>query len=449
MWQLKEDIYLLFQSEIYAPINGMRSISCLTIMSLHIGTILNSFIPPYPHIQWMNYLNSYTYRFSMTSLLALETFFMLSGFLLTLKFIQNQDSFSWKKYPLYMLKRACRFWPGILLITILMLILGESEGNWISFWLFYQNYISMEQWLWGSGLLWSVCLDMQMHIILPIILHVFISFKPNYRRIYSLLYILIILSIIYTLLVFNPKTMDCSTYIHHYNPLALAMPQRIIDWITTKYNVTLGFDKVIDSNPTKPFMKLIYLPILGRYSSFIIGSILAFNLINTKDNTIIRYGTIKKYIYLIITFLFMLISTIPPEPNTVNHVVLTIMISIIRQIFSISQAFILFTAICPPTHPYYSPWIRSFLSHPIWTPIAKLSYLVYVIHCRIALELIMTYSYIFNPTRYSVDSLLAICLTLVLIISLIVSVVWSIFVEKPFQRLINKQLSDTEKSHAM
>ncbi|CAF1443192.1 unnamed protein product [Adineta steineri] len=427
----------------------MRSISCLTIMSLHIGTILNSFIPPYPHIQWMNYLNSYTYRFSMTSLLALETFFMLSGFLLTLKFIQNQDSFSWKEYPLYMLKRACRFWPGILLITILMLILGESEGNWISFWLFYQNYISMEQWLWGSGLLWSVCLDMQMHIILPIILHVVISFKSNYRRTYSLLYILIILSIVYTLLVFNPKTMDCSMYIHHYNPLALAMPQRIIEWITTKYNVTLGFDKVIDSNPTKPFMELIYLPILGRYSSFIIGSILAFNLINTKNNTIIRHGTIKKYIYLIITFLFMLISTIPPEPNTVNHVVLTIMISIIRQIFSISQAFILFSAICPPTHPYYSPWIRLFLSHPIWTPIAKLSYLVYVIHCRIALELIMTYSHIFDPTRYSIDSLLVICLTLVLIISLIISIVWSIFVEKPFQRLINTQLSDTEKSHAM
>ncbi|CAF4465800.1 unnamed protein product, partial [Adineta steineri] len=46
----------------------------------------------------------------------------------------------------------------------------------------------------------------------------------------------------------------------------------------------------------------------------------------------------------------------PSEPDTVNPVVLTIMFSIIRQIFAISLAFILFSAICPSTHPYYSPW---------------------------------------------------------------------------------------------
>ncbi|CAF4464217.1 unnamed protein product, partial [Adineta steineri] len=68
----------------------------------------------------------------------------------------------------------------------------------------------------------------------------------------------------------------------------------------------------------------------------------------------------------------MIISTIPTEPDTINDVALTIMVSILRQIFAIAQAFILFSAICPSTHPYYSPWIRSFLSHPIWTPLAKL-----------------------------------------------------------------------------
>ncbi|CAF1233676.1 unnamed protein product [Adineta steineri] len=119
-------------------------------------------------------------------------------------------------------------------------------------------------------------------------------------------------------------------------------------------------------------MELMYMSLLSRYSSFIIGSILAFNLINAKNNAMIRYGTIEKYTYLTFIFLFMIILTIQTEPNAINDVVLTIMVSILRQIFAITQAFILFSAICPPTHPYFSPWIRSFLSHPIWTPIAKL-----------------------------------------------------------------------------
>ncbi|CAF1165236.1 unnamed protein product [Adineta steineri] len=377
MWQLKKDIESLFQSEKYAPINGMRSISCLTIVSLHIGCLLNLFIPPYPHIQWMTYLNSYTYRFLSLSMLSLETFFMLSGFLLTLKFIQHQDSFSWKEYPSYIVRRACRFWPGILLITIIMLILGESQGTWTSFWLFYQNYISMNQWLCGSGALWSVSLDMQMHIILPIILSIVINSKSNYQRTYLALYILVILSIVYSMLVFNPNTMNLLVHLYHNNILGLLMPQRCVDWVTVEYNVTLGFEKVIEPSPIKSFMELIYLAIPGRYSSFIIGSILAFNLINAKNNTMIRYGTIKKYTYLTFIFLFMVLLTIPFEPDTINPVVSTIMISIIRQIFAISQAFILFSAICPSTHPYYSPWIRSFLSQSIWTPIAKLSYLIY------------------------------------------------------------------------
>ncbi|CAF1233684.1 unnamed protein product [Adineta steineri] len=233
------------------------------------------------------------------------------------------------------------------------------------------------------------------------------------------------------------------------NVLELLMPQRFFDWVTIEYNVTLGFEKVLDPSPVKPYMELMYMSLLSRYSSFIIGSILAFNLINVKNNAMIRYGTIKKYTYLTFIFLYIIILTIPPKPNAVSDVVLTIMVSIMRQIFAITQAFILFSAICPPTHPYYSPWIRSFLSHPIWTPIAKLSYLVYVIHCRIALELIMTHSHIFNPTRYSIDVLTIICLTLVFIVCLIISVIWFIFVEKPFERLINKQLSSYEKFHAI
>ncbi|CAF1476639.1 unnamed protein product, partial [Rotaria sp. Silwood1] len=168
--------------------------------------------------------------------------------------------------------RACRFWPGILMITIVMLLLGEPKGNWMSLWLFYQNYVDVEQWSAGFGALWSISLDMQMHILLPVVLYMNVSRTSNYQRTYLGLYILIILSIVYLLSVFNPQTMDLPTIMYCYNSMALLMPQRIFYWIITEYNITLAFERPTVPSPITSFMKKMYLPVISRYSSFIIGS---------------------------------------------------------------------------------------------------------------------------------------------------------------------------------
>ncbi|CAF3718127.1 unnamed protein product [Rotaria sp. Silwood1] len=447
MWQLKDDFYSLLQRKKYGPIDGLRSISCLMIIALHIITLLNSFITPYPAYEWMNYLKSYSFQLSPLLSLSLETFFMLSGFLLTLKCIEQNSFVTWKEYSIYIFRRACRFWPGILMITIVMLLLGEPGGAWMSLWLFYQNYVDIGQWSAGFAPLWSISVDMQMYILLPIILYMIVSSTSNYQRTYSALYILTLMSIVYSLFVFNPQTMNLPTLNYHYNSMALLMPPRIFDWIITKYNVTFAFERPVEPSLMKPFMKMMYLPVISRYSSFIIGSVLALNLMNAKNSSIIRYGKMKKYLYFTLISLYMLVLVMPVESDAVNHVLLTIMISIIRQLFVVSQAFILFSALCPSTHPYHSSCIKSFLSFPIWTPIANLSYLIYVLHFRIAFELIMSNTKLFDPKQYSIDILTLICLVLVFTICLILSIVWFILIEKPFERLINQLLSNHEKTH--
>ena len=447
MWQLKNDLYLLFQKPKYASIDGMRSISCLMIISLHVIALLNAYIPSYPHQQWMIFLKSYSFRLLPLFGLSLETFFMLSGFLLTLKFIQQRYFFSWKEYPRYILTRACRFWPGFVLVSLVMLILGEPERNWRSVWLFYQNYISIEQWTIGYTALWSVSLDMQMHILLPLILHLVTSFGSNHQRTYLALYILVILSIIYSLLVFNPKTMDVLTIVYRQNSMASLISQSMLNWTRTKYNITMAFDKPADPTLATPFMELMYLPIPSRYSSFVIGSMVAFYLSDAENKTIIHYGKMKKYVYLILILLFIILFTSSGEPVNISPVALTIMISIIRQLFTISQAFILFSTTCPSTHPYHSPWIKSILSLSIWTPIAKLSYLIYVLHFRIAFELIMSHSDLFDPQRFSIDVLTLLGLVIVVTICLILSIIWFILVEQPLQQWIHMRLFNSVKLH--
>lgn len=447
MWHVKRDFFSLFESQKYSAIDGIRSISCLMIITVHIINFLNSFIKPYPSPEWMIYLKSYSFQLSALLSLALETFFMLSGFLLTLKCTEDNYYYTWKGYFMYIVQRMCRFWPGILMITIVMIVFGDPQDQWISFWLFYQNYVDIKHWSVGMASLWSISLDMQMHILLPIILYMITTPVKNHQRTYAKLYFLIMLSILYSLLVFNPETMNLSMIVYRHNSMAILISPRMFDWISSEYNVTLAFQRPIEPSPIASYMKMIYLPLLGRYSSFLIGSILALNLINAKNSNTIYYGKLKKHLYLTITSLYMIVLTIQVESDSTNPALFTIMVSIIRPFFAMGVAFIIFSAICPSSHPYYNSRIRSFLSLPIWTPISKLSYLIYVLHFRIAFELIMSSAHLFESMRSSIDILTCIFLLITLTICMALAVVWYIIVEKPFERFIQRILSEKKKTH--
>ena len=445
MQQVKNDFRALFQPPKLAPIDGLRSISCIMIIAIHVITLLNSFIAPYPHEKWMAYLKSYSFQLGPLLSLSLETFFMLSGFLLTYKFIEQGYVFSWKSYPLYVLRRACRFWPGILFATVIMLGLGEPDGNWTSLWLFYQNYVDLDQWTGGFAALWSISVDMQVHILLPIILYAIMRSKSTDQRTYSALYALVILSVVYSLFAFDPETMDLPTLISRYNSLSLLMPQRLFDWMKNEYNVTVIVQRPPAPISFKLYLEKMYFPLVSRYCSFIIGSILAFKLFNVQRRAFSHYSYMKKYTFFTVTSLFIFILTIPPDTD-INRTVLTVMISIIRPLFSISQAFVLFSVLCPSSHPYHSPWAKAFLSLSVWTPIAKLSYLVYVSHFRIILELLLTQTHLFDPNRFSIDILTVVCVAMVLMICLLLSLPWYLLVEKPIERFVNKLLPNQGKT---
>jgi len=180
----------------------------------------------------------------------------------------------------------------------------------------------------------------------------------------------------------------------------------------------------------------MYLPFEARFGSFITGAILAVQLLNSpsEDN---QNGKFKKFIFLGLIFLYVLSPVIVNVDTLLPNfgLIVTLSIASSRQIFALSQAFILFTALCPTTHPYHSPRIKRFLSLSIWIPISKLSYLVYVIHWRISFELIFGGSLMFL-TKYSITFAIFISLPIVLFISQFISCIWYIIIEKPIEREI-------------
>ncbi|CAF2937550.1 unnamed protein product [Rotaria sp. Silwood2] len=138
-WQIQRDFLSLFSRDDFTkgyfdPIDGLRAIANLLIISCHLVTIFGAFVPSYPHVQWQEFLNSQAFILAPLMTLALEIFFMLSAFLLTHKLIiqwtkdDNSHRLFLQQYPKSILKRALRFWPGILLATIIMFICGESRN---------------------------------------------------------------------------------------------------------------------------------------------------------------------------------------------------------------------------------------------------------------------------------------------------------------------------------
>ena len=459
-WQLRRDFTSLFsrknnsQNHLY-PVDGLRAIASLLIILCHLVTIFSAFVPSYPSIEWQNYIRSVSFALSPLMAYALEIFFMLSGFLLTNKLLiqwrknsVNYQSFL-QEYPLLILKRALRFWPGMLLSTILMFVCGEprypysdyvfESFRYISVWFFFQNYIDIEYWQASLAPLWSVSLDMQVHIILSLLLYLFYSCQ-KYISIDRSLKILFLLSIVVSIFLFNPVTMPIILITLRYHTLSLLLPVHFMHWLEINYNLTFPFE-LQQSNPMKTFLHRMYLPVEARFGSFITGAILAIHIIHFVPQQDDRNGTRKKYFFLGLIFLYVISPMVQSVDNPLqSNFLITLAIASSRQIFALGQAFILFTALCPPSHPYHSPWIKRCLSSSIWLPISKLSYLVYLIHWQVSFGLVFGGSLLFLRA-YSVTYAVMISFPIVLFISQLISCIWYVLIEKPTERAVKHYLS--------
>jgi peptidoglycan/LPS O-acetylase OafA/YrhL len=454
-WKIREDLISLFIRDVdnksyLNPIDGLRSIANILIILLHLISIFSAFISPYPDKEWEEYLMSGAFAFNGIMSFSLEIFFMISSFLLTYKLLNewnksypNVKLFLLKDYPLLILKRAIRFWPGLFLSSLILLIFGEprypNSGYLFEFfrhlniWMFFQNYIDLEYWYITFVHLWSISLDMQIHIIFPLILYLFYLKKLN-LSIYNCLLILLLLSIIRGIIVFNPLTMPLLTTSYHYPSLPLSSPNHCINWFKINYNLTFSSD-FPKSNPMKLFLDEMYFPLEARFGSFIIGSMLAIKLIQSSNHSNKPKRFKKFFFFILICFHILSMIQSPISPSLPSNIIMKLIIGCSRQLFTIGQSFILFSGLCPSSHPYHSFWIKKFLSLSIWIPISKLSYFVYLIHLRISFELIFGGPLRFL-TSYSVTYASLICLPIILLLSQFISCIWYILAEKPIQRAI-------------
>ena len=213
-------------------LDHLRAIAILLVMIFHYGSSIPAFLEPIRTIGWTG----------------VDLFFVLSGYLIgyqLLKEYQREQQINFKQFYI---KRFFRIIPAYISVLILYFSLGQfAEGNGLPnifrFLSFTQNYGLDPQTQKSFSHAWSLCVEEQFYLILPII--IFIIFRSKLQRLSPYLFLsLIILGFL----------------IRHYNWETFVQPH-------------------IDSGDRKQmvygFLENIYYPTHNRMDGLIIGVMIA------------------------------------------------------------------------------------------------------------------------------------------------------------------------------
>jgi peptidoglycan/LPS O-acetylase OafA/YrhL len=130
IFQVKEDFQSLFKSNSFPTVDGLRALTSLSIIYLHVSQLFVLFIPMYPSKEWLNYLQSNSFLYALIFVNSLEIFFVLSGFLLTYSILTDKNNND-TNYFVFILKRYLRYYPGLILILLYMYLFGDLEQPYL------------------------------------------------------------------------------------------------------------------------------------------------------------------------------------------------------------------------------------------------------------------------------------------------------------------------------
>ncbi|MCW7513009.1 acyltransferase family protein [Leptospira levettii] len=384
-----KEIFQIGKSEI-RPLNGLRAFAILFVLINHYYINLKSIVSPYPTLELL-YSNLWS---------GVDLFFVLSGFLISKGLWENWNASSKLDFKKFYIKRTLRIFPAYYFFLTLAYITGKvmifsyekngvlndagenlkkAMGNsWADF-VFLGNYF--------QGIhthTWSLSSEEQFYLIFPILCAT-ILFKFGFKVRQLLLWILYFVPVILRIFVLND----------------------------------------IEGTSTPPYYEEIYHPFQTRFDSLIIG-VIAMDIYMNKEEFNSRIGNNSNFYYPILAlfFSFIIISHFIAQQSTYffTH-------TFKYNIQNIGFAGILYLSIIKIESP-----VSRFLSLRLFSPIAKLSYTIYLWHfivmgVSIALFKISPKSSIL---AFHLKFLCMLALQIVLALPLYM------FIELPFQKLRNK-----------
>lgn len=388
---VKKTLKKIFQSgesEI-KPLNGLRAFAILFVLINHYYINLKSIVSPYPTLELL-YSNLWS---------GVDLFFVLSGFLISKGLLENWKVSSKLDFKKFYIKRTLRIFPAYYFFLTLTYITGKAMifsyekngilndagenlkkamGNsWADF-VFLGNYF--------QGIhthTWSLSSEEQFYLIFPVLCAT-ILFKFEFKVRQLLLWIIYFVPVIFRIFILND----------------------------------------IEGTSTPPYYEEIYHPFQTRFDSLIIG-VIAMDIYMNKEELNSRIGNSVFYYSLLILFLSFIIISHAIAQNSTYFFTHTFK----YNIQNIGFAGILYLSIIKTESP-----VSRFLSLRLFSPIAKLSYTIYLWHFILMGVSIALFK--ISPKT----SILAFHLKFLfmLVLQVVLALPLYMFIELPFQKLRKK-----------
>ncbi|XP_033222905.1 nose resistant to fluoxetine protein 6-like isoform X3 [Belonocnema kinseyi] len=368
------------------------------------------------------WLKSWKSLYIRMGLFAVDTFFALSGLLVTYSFLKDMST--GRKFNIFKFyfHRYIRLTPPMAaLLTFLIFIIPhlgsgpmweefestkKCDEKWWTFLMYTNNYVDAEYLCLNH--LWYLAADMQLFFISPLILYP-LTKKPK-------------LGIAIWCLLFVSQ---------------IAIPAAII--AMNQYTSTWELD-VSDEKRQSSF-KNVYAVAHTRGGSWLVGVLFGY-IISTQRSDLKKKTIYFGWVCCAISLTFCTLGTIfsQPQEYVYNVVWESVFTSISRPLWATSIAWIVLACIRGHGGP-----INTFLSLPIFIPISRVSYSVYLVHVTIMqIKVFATrtphYFSGFQLFNNFLDNL---------VLAIVIAFFWSLLFEVPIltlEKIIFRRKNSNEKS---
>lgn len=362
-------------------LDHLRAIAIILVMIFHYGRGIPDWLEPLKKIGWTG----------------VDLFFVLSGYLIGFQLLKEFKVNSKISFKRFYLKRFFRIIPAYLAVLFLYFSIGDlREGSGLPplwrFLTFTQNFGLDIQTQKSFSHGWSLCVEEQFYLLLPIT--IFLVFKSRVQKIAPYLFVVLI---------------GLGFFIRIYNWNEFVQP------FIENGNRGLMF---------KGFLEKVYYPSHNRMDGLIIGVSIAaiFNFKPRIKDFLTKYGNIVLIFGIV---LFLIAYQICDSLITYKAMIYGL------PLISLAYGIILIGAISPTCILYKIKTRITFI-------IASLSYAIYLTHKQLFHSVKMVIKGIDND--FFQQNVFWICLFVALIGGLILH----ILIEKPFMKLRDSVLNTAE-----
>lgn len=398
-----------------SQIDGIRAITHLSLIALHASMIMTAHVPSVGQF-WKSLKSSYPYTMAQAGGVQVDVCFMISAYLLTLRLLKSSTKLKHESVVNFILQRALRTLPCILVIAAVGLLLGDSwerpyrtmsdaDGNkgqelhWrlLSTVFYYMNYLNPRD--YGSfslSLTWSCCVDLHVNVMIFCIVKLFVRFFTTdayimASRLRWFFGFLVVVSILIRGYIFEKDSINLFL-LGQYSHFGLLMTDSSMLWLKDYYGHVWHTSNTAASLSFN-YMTNMYMPSHTRFGPFAVGAVLACNVmlshLDNRDGNLKKGGTmgfIFSWILTTISLAMIITPCLPADDNAPVEAQL-FATAALRTLAASSVAFLLYRTLVPPNHNWHWPILSSFFCLKIWEPLAKLSFCSYLIHFRLLMEL--------------------------------------------------------------